>query len=72
MDNHPHESAGWLRLTILWIMSFMDQLFTADNLSRAASVLVIVLTGLQIWVTIRKIRRTPDTHFDKSTDWKGL
>lgn len=56
-------SSGWFRLTILWVGTFLDHVFTQSALNAMASAVVIVLTVLQIWITWKKIKIAPETDF---------
>lgn len=60
-------AAGWVKLTLLWIASFLDALFSSATLSVVCTLAVLALTVLQIAVTYRKYKRD-----SPHTDWDGL
>ena len=57
---------GWAKVTLLWLATFMENIFSTKSLQIVATVVVIVLTCLQIVVTWRRLKRPilPAEHSD--------
>lgn len=57
---------GWAKVTLLWMGTLMDNIFTVQTLQVLATIVVIVLTCLQIMVTWRRLKQPilPAEHTD--------
>lgn len=66
---HDSPAQGWMALTLLWVGSFIDGLFSAAGINIAVSVAVLVLTLLQILVSWRRLKKPIS---DPVTNWDSL
>lgn len=64
MNSADHDASGWGRLAALWVGWMVDHLFAASTITMLVSLAVLVLTVLQIIVTVKKMRAVKT-----ETDW---